>query len=529
MLRSNRTLKTTIIVLIVLASVWIGSQLSTAGGTILGEAQKIVGIISLIQQVYVESPDLDKLTEGAIEGILKRLDPHSIYIPPVEQEKIDEVDHGEFEGIGISFMIQNELITVIAPIPGTPSERLGIRSGDKIIEIDNISAYGITNDEVFKKLRGPAGSTVNIKVARTGVSQPLDFTIVRDKIPIRSVIAGFMLDDSTGYLLLNQFTATSGIELDTTLAKLEAAGMTRLIFDLRNNQGGRLSKAVEIADMLIPGGHVLVSRLGRNPEDNEVYYSTDQGTHTLFNLIVLINNGSASASEIIAGAVQDLDRGLVVGENSFGKGLVQHPYALKDGGVIRLSTAHWYTPSGRLVQRPYDKGRGEYYAIRYKDPDSTETGEREAFETLGGRTVYASSGITPDEKIEDQRITRATIQLLNKRVPFKFAQNYVKQHQLSENDDFEAFNRDFVISDNDLNDLIEFAKADSIEYPQLALEEDGDYLKTQIKAEIAQAVWSIREYYYLIRTSGDPAVKRSQELFIEADKVSALWHSDHKG
>lgn len=529
MARSPRAIKYFLIVSVILVGVWSWSRLSTAGGTIIGQAQKIVGVISLIHSSYVEAPDLDILTEGAIEGMLKRLDPHSVYIPPVEQVKIDEVDHGEFEGIGISFVIQNELITVIAPIPGTPSERLGIRSGDRIIEIDGVSAYGITNDEVFKKLRGPAGSTVKIVIARTGVPQPLDFTIVRAKIPIRSVLAGFMIDDSTGYLLLNQFTATSGVEMDTTLTNLVEAGMTRLIFDLRNNQGGRLSQAVEIADMLIPGGHVMVSRLGRNNADNEVYYSTDTKTHPLFNLIVLINGGSASASEIIAGAVQDLDRGLVVGENSFGKGLVQHPYGLKSGGVIRLSTAHWYTPSGRLVQRPHDKGRGEYYAIRYKDPDSTDSGDREAFETLGGRTVYSSSGITPDEKVEDERITRATIQLLNNRLIFKFARKYVDENGLSPSDNFDEFERKFTATDADLETLIELAKADIIEYPPLALESDRDYLKTQIKAEIAQLVWSDRDNYYLIRTKYDPVVRRSLELFDESAKVASLWHKPVKG
>ena len=522
MKRSRRAIKMFLMVSVVLFGVWTWSHLSTAGGTIIGQAQKIVGIMSLIHSSYVEAPDLDILTEGAIEGMLKRLDPHSVYIPPADQVKIDEVDHGEFEGIGISFVIQNELITVIAPIPGTPSERLGIRSGDRIIEIDGISAFGITNEEVFKKLRGPAGSTVNIVIARTGVPQPLEFTIVRAKIPIRSVLASFMLDDSTGYLLLNQFTATSGIELDTTLTNLVEAGMTRLIFDLRNNQGGRLSQAVEIADMLIPGGHVMVSRLGRKSQDNEVYYSTDQATHPLFDLIVLINGGSASASEIIAGAVQDLDRGFIVGENSFGKGLVQHPYGLKSGGVIRLSTAHWYTPSGRLVQRPYDKGRGEYYAVRYKDPDSTDNGDREAFETLGGRTVYSSSGITPDEIVEGERITRATIQLLNKRLIFKFARQFVDENGLSSSDSFNEFESGFVVT-------IELAKADTLEYPPPALERDRDYLKTQIKAEIAQLVWSARNNYYRIRTKNDPVVRKSLELFDDAAKVAALWHKPEKG
>ncbi|NQU06703.1 MAG: S41 family peptidase, partial [Calditrichaeota bacterium] len=487
-------------------------------------------IMGLINSAYVETPDLKILAEGAIEGMLKRLDPHSTYIPAKEQEKIAERDHGEFEGIGISFIIQNELITVIAPITGTPSERLGIRSGDKIVEIDGVSAYGITNEEVFTKLRGPKGSTVKIKVMRPGVPEPIDFTIVRAKIPIYSVWTNFMLDDNTGYILINQFTATTTDELQKALNDLESAGMTRLILDLRNNQGGRLTQAVSVTDKFIPGGHAIVSRKGRTVDNDSTYWSTDRATSSMFDLIVLINGGSASASEIVAGAIQDLDRGLIIGTNSFGKGLVQYPYRLKDGAVIRLSTAHWYTPSGRLVQRNYDKGRGEYYAIRYRDHDAlTADSTREEFKTLGGRTVYSSSGITPDEIVEERKITGATARLLSERMIFEFVQKTMmdkfksmrKKHDKGDEIDF--LRKKFEVSDDDLMALLELAKEKEFEYPPELLEKDREYLVSQIKAELAQLLWSNRDYYYITRADSDPTINRALELFGEAREVSSVW------
>jgi len=508
-----------------ITGIWVSAKLLPAAGNLVSEARKITAIMRLIQQAYVEDPDLSRLSEGAIEGMLKRLDPHSVYITPKKQQEFSERDVGEFEGIGISFVIQNELITVISPITGTPSERLGIHSGDRIVEIDGVSAYGITNDEVFKKLRGPKGTTVTIKVVREGVAEPLDFTIVRDKIPIKSVWSSFMLDDSTGYIMLNQFMATSTTELEEALQKLEAAGMIRLIFDLRNNQGGRLSEAVSVADKFIPGGHTIVSRSGRTEKENRVYTSTDESTHPMFNLIVLINDGSASASEIVSGAIQDLDRGLLIGSRTFGKGLVQYPYQLNDGGVIRLSTAHWFTAKGRLIQRPYDKGRGEYYAIRYKDPEEVkESEDREMFETLGGREVFQFNGIEPDVEVEPGTITGATARLRSERILFNFAENYKKKHNLEDSIDFRDFMHNFSIEEDDLKGLIDLASERDITYPEEALEKDRDYLKRQVKSDLAQLIWNSQDYYYMVFTASDRVVLKAMEMFDKAEEISAIWH-----
>lgn len=514
-----------LIVLAFAGGVWLVTRGFASVTTILNQARKIAAVMSLIESAYVEAPDLDRLTEGAVEGMLKRLDPHSVYIPAQEQKELAERDIGEFQGIGISFVIRNELITVVAPVVGSPSDRLGIRAGDRVVEIDGVSAYGISEDEVFKKLRGPKGTTVNLKVLREGLGEPLDFTVVRDDIPLRSVWTSFMLDDLTGYLLLNQFTATTSQELGAALNELERRGMKRLIFDLRNNQGGRLNEAVATADLFIPGGYVMVSRKGREHRDDSTYHSTDADDRPLWDLIVLINGGSASASEIVAAAVQDLDRGLVVGQRSFGKGLVQNSYPLKDGSVIRLSTAHWYAPSGRLVQIPYDKGRGEYYAVRYRNQglEAPLEQNRIPYQTLGGRTVYATSGVTPDSTVEETRVTAATAQLISSQMIFSFAASLAREHGLQKGGGFERFRRDFLVTDAELERLILTAKEKGHDYPREALAKDADYIKALLKAELAQLVWNSRDAYYIVMMDRDPVVAAARGLFPTAQMVAARW------
>ena len=529
-LKRHSSYRWMLLLLGVVAGIWFFTRFGSAAGTLISEVKKLTAVMSLINNEYVDKPDLGKLTEGAIEGMLKRLDPHSVYIPAVEQKDITEKDQGEFQGIGISFIIQNELITVIAPIPGTPADRLGIRSGDRIVEIDGVSAFGITNDEVFKKLRGPKGTTVKVTVIRDGVDAPLAFDIIRDTIPIHSVWTSFMLDDSTGYVLINQFTANTTVELMGALRRLNGQGMTRLLLDLRNNQGGRLNEAVSVADLFLPGGCAIVSRKGRHSEDDTTYFASDNDGCNWCSLIVLINGGSASASEIVAGAMQDLDRGLIVGENSFGKGLVQLPYQLEGGAVIRLSTAHWLTPSGRLVQRPYDKGRGEYYANRYRDPDSTKVDSlREAFKTKGGRTVYASAGIDPDVKVEEQTITGATARLINAQIPFQYASKLVQEYKLTSADDFKRFRDKFQVTEKDLKGLLDLAKEKKAEVAPEAWDRDRGYVASLLKSEIAQMVWNNRDYYYLIRSDSDPVVKKARDLFGQARMVAGIWLSARKG
>lgn len=525
----NTRTKQVLIVLVIVIGTWYFTKFVNAQGNILSEVQKLTAVIKLIQTAYIEEVDLEVLTEGAIEGMLKKLDPHSVYIPPQRYEELMERDRGEFDGIGISFQIQNELITVIAPIVGTPAERLGIRSGDRIIEIDGVSAYGITNEEVVKKLRGPRGTMVKITVVREHVNEPLEFTIVRDRIPIYSVWSSFMLDDSTGYVLVNQFTATTTTELQEALTKLESEGMTRLILDLRNNQGGRLNEAISVADKFIPGGYPIVSRKGRGSIEDTTYYASGIATHPMFALTVLINSGSASASEIVAGAVQDLDRGLIVGDNSFGKGLVQYPYNLRDGGVIRLSIAHYYTPSGRLIQRSYDEGYGEYYSRRGDDEDDKDKKKHEEFKTLGGRIVYSGSGITPDYKVEEERITGGTVRLVNQQILASKTEELSHKYRDKYQNDFRKFLTEFQVDDSVIEELHALAKERDLDIPLEVLQKDKEFIKNRLKAEMAQLIWSDRNKYYQVQVSNDVVVMRAIEIFQEAREIASKWMKGSKG
>ena len=487
------------------------------------QLRKFNYLLFKIREGYVEEPEMSKLIDGAIRGMLESLDPHSVYIPAEEQSRLMERFRGDFEGIGISFVIQNKVLTVISPIPGTPADRLGIRAGDRIIQIEGKSAYGITNEEVFEKLRGPKGTTVNVTISRDGVPEPLEFAIVRDKIPIHSVETAFMIDEQTGYILLNQFTANTSSELDEALQGLIAQGMTRLVFDLRGNSGGYLEQAIRVADKFIAGRKRVVYTRGRDPDSEVSYYSSDKGTYSDLDIIVLINHGSASASEIVAGAVQDLDRGLVVGTRSFGKGLVQTPLPFSDGSLVRLTTARYYTPSGRLIQRPYDESISDYYQEGFSD-DSTETeadSTREIFYTKAKREVYGGGGIEPDIKLKSSYFTSYGVKLLNQRLFFEYGTDYAGRHP-ELGGDFESFLSDFEVTDAMLSNFIALADSKEIKFEEEKYRKDLPFIENLIKAEIAQNLFNGRIYYYRVRIRGDRQVNEAMNHFDEAHKIANL-------
>ncbi|MDD5088301.1 MAG: S41 family peptidase [bacterium] len=489
---------------------------------------KLNFILRAARDNYVEEPDPSKMLEGAIRGMLSELDPHSVYIPREDQEKISEQFRGKFEGIGISFSIQNKWLTVVSPIPGTPADRLGIRAGDRIIKIDGVSAYGISNEEVFEKLRGPKGTTVDVTISRPGVDDPLDFTIVRDAIPIFSVGASFLMPDKeTGYVRINQFTQTTDGEVEHALDSLAAAGMKRLVLDLRSNPGGYLDQAWKVADLFLPKSDMMiVYTKGRVARSNQEFASTGRGAKYKFPIIVMINHGSASASEIVSGAIQDHDRGLVVGEVSFGKGLVQTPYPMPDGSVVRLTTARYYTPSGRLIQRPYDKGIGEYLlgdmadeGEEAEDGAPADTTPREIFHTDGGRMVYGGGGITPDSTLAAQRGTATTARLLSQRMYFDFANEYAAKHpELGR--DFERFFSEFTATDAMLAELKAMAAERKIEINDEEWGKDLDFAKANIKAEIAGILFNDRNLYYLVRIATDPQMTTALTLFDQARQLA---------
>jgi carboxyl-terminal processing protease len=486
----------------------------------LGRFQEV---FTLVNRYYVEEPDREEIITGAITGMLSELDPHSVFIPQKNLERVNEQFEAEFEGIGIEFVVLNKILTVVSPIIGGPSEAVGLLPGDQIVKIEGESAYGIKEDEVAKKLRGKKGTQVTITINRPGQSDQFDVTITRDKIPIYSVMASFMLEDGeTGYIYLGRFARTTSKEVEDALRKLEDQGMKQLIFDLRGNSGGYLDQAFEVADRFIPGGQKIVYTQGRQEDSKQEFYSTNRTTHELYPIVVLISNGSASASEIVSGAIQDLDRGLVLGQTSFGKGLVQNQIPLRGGGALRLTVARYYTPSGRLIQRPYEDGTlVDYYQDAYDDsaavhkPDSTKQ-----FQTLAGRTVYGGGGITPDSILVAERITRFTNSLRMKRIFFEFGSNWASDHRTTYTS-FEKFKNDFVVDEKMVANLKAIIEKHEIDFSQEAYDKDKDYIHMLMKAEVARHLWD-SEHYYMVRIKGDDEVAQAVQLMPEAERIKNL-------
>ena len=501
----------------------IGSTQSSSKDNIRSQLDRFAEAFSYVKQYYVEPVESENLITGAIQGMLSELDPHSVYIPQKEVEKVTEEVEGYFEGIGIEFIVQNKILTVVSPIVGGPSEAVGLLPGDQIVRIDGESAYGITESEVMKKLRGPKNSQVQLTIRRPGQPENFDVVITRDKIPIYSIVAAFMLDDGvTGYVNLSRFAKSTAKELDEALTKLEAQGMRRLILDLRFNVGGLLDQAIEVADRFIPGGYRLVYTRGRVPGSNEEFYSSNRSAFRSYPLVVMINHGSASASEIVAGAVQDLDRGLLVGQTSFGKGLVQNQRLLSDGSAMRLTVARYYTPSGRLIQRPFDSGVMDYYLEAYEDEEQAQPADstREIFLTLAGRKVYGGGGVTPDTILTDLKITRFTGELIRQRIFFEIG-SAADSRLLSALKDFDSFYQQYEVEDNLIAQIADACKKHDIPYSAEALEKDRDYIATMIKAEIARHRWG-SESYYQVRILADSEVRAANSLWPLAEQIYQL-------
>jgi carboxyl-terminal processing protease len=481
-------------------------------------------VLYLVQNHYVEPPDNEKLIHGAIDGMLKTLDPHTVFLPPQRAQRMDEEFRGEYSGIGIQFEIRDGVITVISPLEGTPSYRLGIRAGDRIVEIDSKAVpKSVTNDDVFKALRGPSGSVVELAIDREGDTDLHRFKIERAKIPVESIPYAYMVKPGVGYVRVIRFSQTTGEELEKALAKLKAQGMKSLLLDLRANSGGLLSQAVDVLDQLTPENKKVVFTRGRIASANADYYTTDRPKQMTGPLVVLIDHGSASASEIVAGAVQDLDRGLVAGTNSFGKGLVQNQLNLSDGSKLLLTIAKYYTPSGRLIQRDYSKvtDQSEYALEAYREdaPTDSELAARPKFKTAGGRTVYGGGGILPDAVISDRaNLTRVEADMIQKRVFFEWATGFLAQHR-SEKWTPDSFGKNFKLSDPDWSSLRKIMDNRKVAVDSVWTS-DRPFMTQQIRAELASATFGSLERYRIL-VEDDPQILTALDLFPQASKLLA--------
>lgn len=498
--------------------------------------RKFNDVLTFTEKYYVEEVDTQKLVEAAINGMLNQLDPHSVYIPADQFKQVEESFRGDFDGIGIEFQVANDTLTVVSAISGGPSEALGILPGDRIIKIDDLSVIGISNDDVRKKLRGKAGTEVKVTIIRSGLKKPIEYNITRDKIPLYSVDTHFMIDDKTGYVSVSRFAETTYDELLNALNDLDKQGMKQLVLDLRGNPGGYLNQAVKISDLFINDKKKIVYTEGRRKEFDEEYFASNPSKFENIPLIVLINRGSASASEIVSGAIQDWDRGLIVGETSFGKGLVQRQFELPDNSALRLTISKYYTPSGRLIQRDYKKlkDKSEYYSevdsTRENEGDNlTHTAEHDSsrpeFKTSKGRIVYGGGGITPDYIVKSEFMTDYTRNLLRKNLFYTFILSYLDRNgeaiKNKFNNDLSLFKKDFIITDELLNNFIAYAKSKDVELSQDDLAKDKDYIKARLKAQIARNFWK-NEGWYSVLLSTDNQYIKALTLFDEAKNLENL-------
>lgn len=492
-------------------------------------------ILGYTEKNYIEKVDTRKLVDAAIDGMLNKLDPHSVYIPPDQIENVEESFRGDFQGIGIEFQIVDDTITVVSPITGGPSEKLGILSGDRIIKIENKDAMGFTSDEVRNQLRGNAGTKVNITIYRPGINKIFNYEITRDTIPLYSVDTYLMFDNKTGYISVSKFSETTYEEIKKALTELKAKGMQKLIFDLRGNPGGYLDQAVRIADLFISDKKKIVYTKGRKSEFDETLYASEKSDFENIPLIILVNNGSASASEIVAGAVQDWDRGLIVGETTFGKGLVQRQYDLPDNSALRLTVAKYYTPSGRLIQRDYKdlKNKEEYFSqaggtnekegnniLHSEEKDSAKT----VYKTNAGRIVYGGGGITPDYIVKSEQVTEYTTGLLKNNVFYQFVLNYLDKNSSkiqSEYKTLDSFIKGFNFSDEEMKLFIRFAESKNVNFNKNDFIKDHNYILARLKAQIARNFWK-NIGWYTVLLSEDKQMLKAVTLFDEAKNLANL-------
>lgn len=522
---------------LVMVSVLMGSRIERAfsDDNVLDQEKKYDEVLRTVQSFYVDKVDVGQLNDAAIVGLLGKLDPHSVYLPPTNVKEQDEQFQGSFQGIGVTFAIIKDTITVDAPVAGGPSEQLGIRAGDKIVTIEGKSAIKWKEDDVRKSLRGPKGTKVTVGIYRYGDTQPTDYTITRDVIPIVSVMAHFMVDPTTGYVDVGRFAGTTYDELMEAMTDLRAKGMTRLILDLRENPGGYLEQAVRIADEFIGGTKPIVYTRGRASQFDDSLNSHPGDQFEKTPLVVLVDNGSASASEIVSGAFQDLDRALIVGQPTFGKGLVQRQYPLPDGSAIRLTISRYYTPSGRSIQKPYDGGHylkpgAQAAVLDDEDEDnyshsfdiSAADTTRPKFKTAAGRTIYGGGGITPDFLVRNDTTQLSTRKVWASGAFGDFIEDYIAQHvaQIKQEGDANYFIKNFRVTDAMFDDIIKRAKDKKVEVNTKEFNIDRPWIAVFIRSNIGGQIFG-SDVRYRILLEDDRQYQKAYSVLDEASHLAA--------
>lgn len=550
-------------VLILLGGVLLGLYVQPilSKDNIYEDFEKFKEILFSAQKNYLEEVDTSQLMEAAIIGMLSELDPHSTYMTAEEMKRINEEFDASFDGIGVEFDIINDTITIISPIADGPSEKLGIMAGDKIVKIDGVNSVGIKREEVPKKLKGPKGTQVVVDIKRNGVKDLINFTIKRDKIPLFTLDAKYMVEGTDiGYISMGRFAATTHEEMAKAAAELKEQGMKKLILDLRGNPGGYMNQAILMVDEFIKRGDTIVFTKGRKREFSETHLATDFGDYEDLPLIVLINGGSASASEIVSGAIQDLDRGLIVGQTSYGKGLVQRQYPVRDGSAYRLTISKYYTPSGRCIQRPY-KDKDEYRKLvgrleleegentalnlekyrkklleskkkegKLSDKDADETIDLDSIDlhyTKTGRYVIGGGGVIPDYIVKpdtNSRWTPFVSSLFGKSIFNDFISNYMTSSagnalKLKYKNNFSDFYKNYSVDGGAWTEFETLAKSKVEEWKADDIKKDEKEVKLYLKALIAKQIWD-RSKQIQVFSQRDLQLQKAITLFPEAIKLT---------
>jgi carboxyl-terminal processing protease len=531
MKRSHRTLMLAIAVL----------AISTMVGGVLGDSAKADAestqsqlrtfgqVLAVVEDNYVGKVDSTQLVENAIQSMLQGLDPHSNYLDRDTFSEMRDEQRGKFYGLGIQINKPgpDKPLTIIAPIENTPADRAGLQAGDIIFAIEGEGTSDLSLHEAVRRLKGDKGTEVTITIQRPSVGESFDVTLARDEVPTNSIRVAYMIKPGTGYVRISNFTSTTADELDKSLRELGESGMSRLILDLRSNPGGLLDQAVEVSKRFIAPGKLLVYTRGRVHGSDQDYIAAKDAERPEVDLVILVDRHSASASEIVAGAVQDQDRGLLVGERTFGKGLVQRVIPLRNGGAVALTTAKYYTPSGRLIQRDYtdldeyfldlrDEGGEPEAAAAEPPPESGEN--HEIFYTLGaGREVFGGGGITPDYIVPAERATVLYSRLIRQNMVFDYAVRYASTHP--------DLKEGFEFGSQDVASFLAFLGERNFEFDAAAFEQDSRNIVLQIRAQIAKVKWGeVSESRVL--AEGDPQIQKALTVF---DEAARLAHSDANG
>lgn len=511
---------------ILLGATFFGKKtfVSNAGGT----NSVFKEVLMHINKSYVDDVNIDSLSQYGIEKMLEKLDPHTAFLPPQDAELASADLHNGFDGIGVEFNIFNDSLFVVSPLVGGPSEAIGIKTGDIILKADTINLTGknLNSNVVFKSLRGPRNSIVKLTIKRKGTKNLLSFNVKRDKIPTYSIDAAYMMPDTkTGYIKVNRFAETTYDEFKAHLGALKTKGMTQLMIDLRGNPGGYMDRATDMVDELVGGNDVIVYTKGKDRSNNYEVKASKLGIFEKGKIVVLVDEGSASASEIVSGALQDFDRATIVGRRTFGKGLVQAPIQLSDGSELRLTISRYYIPSGRSIQKPYELGKSEDYMEdmhkRYASKelfvqDSIKANQKLKFKTKGGRTVYGGGGVTPDVFVPQDTTyyTAYLVEMFAKNIFREYSLNYTVQNTAKlQAMGFNTFLKTFQVDDKMLTDMKAMGTKNQVKFSERDFQKSKAFIKTHVKALIARNVWKNNEKsgltneFYQIINQNDSMIK----------------------